>query len=631
MIRKLHLLILIFLLCLCRASQAQLPYNLKEGFDNKFCEPCTKLINDKPREVLFGIQINPDGDIYFLMNNKEWFDKIFKNNSYGVTVDVVSKDRYACNKAADNDDEHALPKGTMLPPVYRKDLLIGLDKTIDGQIFTKIGKLPAKLMNKQVEGNMVIVNGNLICYYTNFVDIDRSVWGLLPMGLFTDSLVQHEGEIADGEKDFFTYSKKAQLVIPFAKGSASFSTEYLKRFYDSIGLSRYNIRKAEVRAYSSVEGPEKTNRDLMNRRADSIIKVLKNYEPTLTRISKVTAENWIDFFRSIDSTENEGLKDLSKAEVKQKLTDRDLLQQLEPSLSAQRKAIVYLYLEPKSPYAAVEKDSILIRLNAAIKEKDVSKAKIIQQELAERIMDNKLPLEYLSKVEVPNSKDFSSLLNDREVYKYLLKATSEYEALDNFLALKKLDPANGKISYNVCALRFFMWQYGGDTSSKKTLLNEVRSLSKKGINEILIKRMVINYYILKSQEDLLALNYDGKDSSVNAIREIYAGIKDLRDDEIYSLAKFFTYYSNSDWAMDIIAPRADKIDASEDIVFYYLNLLFFNTAAYGSDEFQKAALNAINLNTQRFCNFFLPSDRGGASMQLLDYEEIKSRYCEVCK
>ena len=59
--------------------------------------------------------------------------------------------------------------------------------------------------------------------------------------------------------------------------------------------------------------------------------------------------------------------------------------------------------------------------------------------------------------------------------------------------------------------------------------------------------------------------------------------------------------------------------------------LFFNPGTYNNENFNKAMLNAINLNNKRFCNFFLPNDMGGASMQLLEYDEIKKMYCNDCK
>jgi len=617
-------------LFICDWSLGQLPYQLMDGREHRYCEACRSVIEEMPREVLFGIHINSNGEIYFSMNNKIWFDKIFKNNSYGVTVDLVAEDRYACGKKINSSNQSVLPMGTMLAPVYRPDLITGTDALSEGSVYVKIGKLPASLKNKKVEGNLVIVNGSYICYYTNFVNIDRSVWQLLPMGLFTDSLILDTKKDTNGQADFFTYSKKLQVEVPFEKGSTTFSSNYLRGIYDSLELTKFNLRKIEVRAYSSVEGPESINKSLMKRRADTIIQALQKYEPSLRRITVLTAENWLDFFKDIESTKFSNLFELSKQEIKQRLTDKTLLDSIEPILAKHRKAVVTIYLEAKSAAAAIEDSSIFTDFKKAVSEKKLSRARDIQKELVERIMDNKMPLEYINRLEVPKTKDFSSLLNDREVYKYLLKATTEYEALDNFLELQKIDASNGRINYNICALRFFMWQFGGDTLAKKILLNEINILPRQGINNMLVKRMLINYHILKCEDDMQVFNYAGKDSSLYIIHNMYEELT-LNDEDIFSLAKYYAYYSQQDWAEEIIAPRIDKIDVSEDLVFYYVNLLFFHPATYGNENFNKAILNAINLNNKRFCNFFLPNDMGGASMQLLEYDEIKKTYCDGCK
>lgn len=47
------------------------------------CQSCKDLIDQKPQEVLFGVQINANGDVYFSMNNNEWFNKIIKDDNYG--------------------------------------------------------------------------------------------------------------------------------------------------------------------------------------------------------------------------------------------------------------------------------------------------------------------------------------------------------------------------------------------------------------------------------------------------------------------------------------------------------------------------------------------------------------------
>lgn len=546
-----------------------------------------------------------------------------------VAIDIVSKERYNCSNISENTND--FPKGIFLKPIYKKDLVKGSTALKDGTIFCKVGKVPSNLLNKQVEGNLVIVRGNYICYYTNFVNIDRNILALLPMGLFTDSLLKYEIPVADTiMTDVFTYTKQIQFEIPFQKGSASFTSAYLSKFYDSIGLDKYKIKKIELRAYSSVEGSEAINKSLMKQRANAIIQEIKKYEPSLSRIKIIAAENWLDFFRDIANTKFSELNELSKFEIKQSLTDKAVLNEIEPILSKERKVVLTFFLEEKSFATNVSQSSILAAFNKAVNARNINAARAIQKEIVERIMDNRLPADYINKLEVPKAKECSMLINDNETYKYLLKITSEYEALENFLELRKLDSLNDKVNYNICALKFFIWSNGGDSSDYKNLLNEINSLEKQGINRSLVKRMLINYHILKSEYYMLKYNYSAKDSSVVFIRSIYKQI-DLTDNEIYLLAKYYTYYSHNDWAIEMIEPRIDKINANEDLVFYYINLMFFNTSNFDSDKFKNAVLNSINLNRKRYCNFFLPNDKGGSSMQLLEYEALKRIYCESCK
>jgi hypothetical protein len=64
-------------------SYAQLPFNLIDARMENTCQSCKDLIDQKPQEVLFGVQINANGDVYFSMNNNEWFNKIIKDDNYG--------------------------------------------------------------------------------------------------------------------------------------------------------------------------------------------------------------------------------------------------------------------------------------------------------------------------------------------------------------------------------------------------------------------------------------------------------------------------------------------------------------------------------------------------------------------
>lgn len=620
---------IVFSLLFCSISFlsfTQQSVRLTDGRQLGNCISCKTVIDQKPKEVLFGIQINEKGEVFFTMNDKAWFDKIIKSNSYGISVDLISKDRYACGRSL--PVSRKIPLGKSLPAVYRNELLSRNVDLPEGGIYTKIGDLPSYLKGKEVEGNLIILNDSYICYYSNFVNIDRSAWQLLEMGLFTDSLISGIGNSTASETKKSTYSRILQFEIPFEKASANLNPAFLKNYLDSVRFSESRITQVSIRAYSSVEGTEKFNRELMKRRAASAVSGLKKIQPALKAISVVSAENWIDFFKDIQDTRFSHFTGKSKPQIKSELTEVSQLPEMEEILSRHRKVMVTLYTQSKSRYNSLHDTSLTTELSRAIEGKDIPKAQELQKEIALRIADNKLPLSLMEKVEVPKSKMYAPLLNDREVYRYLLQGTNEQQALENFLEIRKIEPENGRLNYNINSLRFFMWQHG-DTTGVSSLPDEIDRLSGQGISPNLIQRMKINYFILKGEDQMRAFQYNAKDSSLQEIRKLYAST-DMSDEDVFSMAKYYAHYSQMAWAKEIIQPRVTKLDVSEDLVFYYLNLLFYDPSIYSSETFRNAMLAASNLNPKRFCDYFKPNDKGGAGMQLLEYPQIRGMYCVEC-
>ncbi|NOS93892.1 MAG: hypothetical protein HOP30_18400 [Cyclobacteriaceae bacterium] len=612
-------------LIVSQALIAQKTIPLIDGSEDSECVPCKAMIDKKPKEVLFGIYTKSNGDVYFTMDNIEWFHKLFANDEIGVSADFVVEDRYNCNQPPEK--KNTIYKGIIIPPVYKKRLLANNES--GNGINSKIGTLPASLKDKTFEENLIIVSRNKICYYTHFVNMVRSDWDLLPMGLFADTLIKSNAFEHDPKEDF-TYSKKIEIVIPFKKGTSAYSISELKSASDSLNLKKFTIQKIEIRSYSSIEGPENINIDLMKKRGDAMIAFLRPYQSNINRSSVLAAENWLEFFASIKGTEFDYLKNLSKSEIKKQLTNSALAKKLEPLLANERKSVAVLYLLPKTIQRTFTTDEFLLSFKKALASKKISEARSIQLEAIEQIRQEKLPLEYLDKMEVPKSKEFISLANDRVVYLLLYDLVDKEESLVRFLEMRALDRKNAKVNYNICALKLELGIWDKEILKGKELIDEIDALLKMGIDKSLVQRMEINHHILKSREYLNNFQYDEKDSVMEEIRDLYDLIEPT-DEEIYSLAKFYSYHYQTGWAFDIIKPRIQAINVDENLLFYYINLLFYHPSIYGSESFTAAILNAVNLNRLRYCSFYQPHDFGGASMQLLEHDELRKYWCQSCR
>jgi hypothetical protein len=416
----LNFLIISLLILISSQNFAQKKIEIEEDRTSPVAKKLGSLFDVKPKEVKFGASIYKNGEVYFSMSNRNWFNQLFTNLKDGISIDIVSKDIYTCDKEI--PERETWKRGEWIKPMFLSDLKKGIIDLGNGHIKIKIGIVPIHLRNKELEGNIGFIKDGKVCHYSSFLNIDRSVFQILPMGLFTENYIKYD-DINDQNNDTkpSIFTKKIQFVIPFQKNKYEYSLEDIKPLYDSLKLTDYKIRKITIRAYSSVEGGEDINKQLQKLRADAIVKALQLFQNAKIETEITTAENWVEFIRDIQKTPFENLSSLRRPDVKSKLIDKDFALQLEPILQNHRKAITTIYLDKRTGFEEVKESSnILSQFKKAIQEKNTETAGSIQKEVFDRIYDNRLPTDYLNKLEIPAEKPFISLLNNQGVYRYLL-------------------------------------------------------------------------------------------------------------------------------------------------------------------------------------------------------------------
>ncbi len=617
--RLLFLLILLptFLLAQTKYDNQgiKLPKNRKK------CKNYLTVYKKIPTEIRYQIELDEDGIIHFYFKDKDYLNMLFDKRKDGIAVDIVSSNQYKCDK--DFESKSSSSKGFLLPPMYKKEMRENIVSEGDGSVVIRYGVLPFEFSPLNVECNLVIIQRKYLCGYHITPNVISVAWDLLEMGLYKDSLSLDEVQSRNNE-----LSKILKFTIPFKKNSTDFNVQDIEPLYDSLELTDYNITDISIRAYTSVEGTAQSNIRIQSGRAQSIVAALQTYQTPEITSHLLVKENWVELMKDIKGTKFEYLMKLSKEEVKEELKKESILNEMEPILRNHRKALIKLELKIKVSIA--ENNPLILKrlFDQSIEQENLKEALYIQQIIFDKVKDNYLPSSFIGELEVPETISYGSLLNNFAIFDYEINDTILNANIQNFERLLTILPSNPKIKYNLIALKIKAWKQGSYVDFQ-ALNKQINELDKSNIDKDLIRRLRANYYILLTDYYRGKMDYKNKNISLRKVYHLYSGLN-LDDDDLLSFAKYLSHYNKYKWAKSVLYKRAKKIEADENLIFYFLELSIYNYKNIRSSEYRSIILNAIEKNNKRFCNLFLPKPQGGYTFQLLDNEFLKKTYCESC-
>ncbi|MCH2032028.1 MAG: hypothetical protein MK202_00795 [Tenacibaculum sp.] len=620
---KNKLLLLAFAISLIANAQ-QYTYGIyfPDGDRENKCNTFTKVFKQKPNYVRFGVRLE-DNKLYFEVNNRNWYNALFKEQGDGIAVDIVRRSRYSCDKEV----KPSQIRGVLLPPVYGINKPGKLKSVSRNRYRVYIGKVPPNLQKEEIEFNLLFLHNKAFCKYYTIYNLEKYPRGLLDMGVYLDDITYKNKRITSNKNHIVTKYKKLTFSIPFEKDKSEYKPEDIKPLYDSLKLTDYNIKKININAYASVEGSTQRNFQLQNQRARSIAGSLQSFqEPSIiTKIS--TSENWVEFFNDIKKTKHKKLVKLPKKNVKAKLIN-EYAANLEPVLRNHRKAVVVLSLEKKDEFKKLHVDQLVTLFNKAVRADKLEEACAIQNSILDRLRDKFKP-QVLKNMKIPKSKKYLRLLTKNCIFKYFVDLKQTLNVEKELLQLEKLEPNDKRLKYNLAVLKFIIWKHRAREINREEFKKEIINLKEYGISKELIDKMIVNYHIVKAEEDARKNNHKGKDSSVNYVLKSYQNLI-LSDFDYLSIAQFFTYYSNIYDAIHTIEDKVNNITVDEDLLFYYLNLTITKEELTQTEEYRTVMLNAINMNKKRFCSLYNSALKKGVTFQLLEDEFLRATYCENC-
>ncbi|MCU0429650.1 MAG: hypothetical protein MUF42_06725 [Cytophagaceae bacterium] len=608
-------------------SFSQVPKNLW-GLRNpgkeqlRFCSACQKTLANMPPDVHYGTFIQ-DGKMYFTIDNPEWFFKIFSGKWDGFAFDIIRRDQYECGRKVELANSWAY-RGTLLKPMYRKNMEGRMFETDQGYLVVEYADLPPGFDENSIECNLLILKNKYLCHYANFYDLRGQKWQLLKMPLLMDSItdLQHRQRELLFKKDW-------KFIIPFEKNKIEYAAEDVKPLYDSLLHNDFSIKSIRILAFSSVEGPLENNIRLQESRAQSIVQALQSFQVGDSIPSHIEAsENWVEFFDDIDTGPYSAWKSLSKEEIKKRLEDRKTSYDLEKYLKNHRKAILQLELQKKVSLNDTNPLHIKKAFQRDLDSNRISQALKLQYEIFENIEAGRLKDSIWSLIDIPEKPSLAALLLNREVFSYNRHTKEARQAEQSMVALQKLMPSNTQLQFNLAVIRVQLLYEGDTTVDADALGKQIAWLQGKVPNNRYL-RLMINYSIMQCERFQKQRNYSAKDKAIQYIYKTCPSLV-LSDEDALSLSKFYVAYSKYDWAEAMLLPFAKRIDALEDLIFFYINLTIVKPRVTSTNIYRTIMLNAINRNRSRFCKLFDPFGKGGISFQLLESEYLRKTYCENC-
>jgi hypothetical protein len=623
-----YFLVITFLVISLNSLVAQNTYDIvfpgKER-DQK-CQECFQIFNQKPYEVKFSIKREMD-NLYFEVNDKNWFDLLFKNAGDGLAVDIVLKERYACENES---IEKSQIKGFLLKPVYSQALKAGLKSTGANIYSVLLGKIPNSFLKDELEFNILFLSNKNLCRYYVTYELESYTWDLLDVGMYLDTLTYDPKQIKSTFKDSYVIRNKTlKFIIPFKKNKSNYSQADIKPIYDSLRLTDFNIKAINIKGYSSIEGITSRNLELQKLRANSIVAALQTFQKPTIKTEVSSSENWVEFFNDIKSTKYANLSTLTKKEIKERIAGA-LSREMEPILENHRKAIIELELEKKDRYRDESADMLLTKFNDAITVEELQEANEIQNSIFEKIKVKEASPTILEKMNIPLEVKFARIFNKNSAYKYILDFKQALIVYNELIDLERLVPNDKNVKYNIVAVKIKLWRFNAISINENDFMKQINELKNYGISNSQISRMMVNFHIIKAENLMINRDYGNKDKSVEYVKTNYKNFP-LSDYDYLSLAQFFSYYGNTKMAVDLLESKARSIDIDEDLLFYYLNLTLIDEELTHDSNYRTIMLNAINMNKPRFCKLFNSVENGGVTFQLLDDEYLRNTYCENCK
>lgn len=570
--------------------------------------------------------------IYFYYHDLNLIESLLQTNRDGLGVDILKKDQFACEKG-NSLHPSGVYDGMMLKPLNKSKLLKWNTRKEAKEFMVELGHLPAGLDTNDIALSLIVIQDKCACKKIPYNNLNGENIRLLDFDLVVDTI--SIAEKVDSNSRYLSF------VVPFEKNKYDYMVEDIKPFLDSIQLNRFNIKEIEINAFSSIEGNPVINEKLQQKRAESILLAIHEYQLQEVQTKVITQENWDGFIESIKGSPYEGeYRGKSHDEIRAIVNSDTLKYDLEPYLKDQRKAEIKIFVE--SIYIdSLNNENLLQKFNEALLKKDHIRALAIQTLMYKAVLRGELNKSVLFDGDILQYKEYVPLLNNRLAFIMKFDGDTHSDSLIdnlkmNFEALLGVDPANGHVNFNKQAIKLYYWAKDltilkideeNHIDEVKDFYRDIRKLYNTKIDNYFVNRLLLNYNIIAADFYYENQDYKNRVRSLKQVRK-YVKKANLSRDQTFVIARYFIFQMQIDWAIQIMQPFVKNADYNEDFLLTFLSIAVYDEKQVPPDKLHEYFKTASETYPGSLCKLF---ERPGMSVEFFSDIRLKSLYCASCK
>jgi hypothetical protein len=600
-------------------------YGLK-AFDEKECKKCERF--DNIEELQNHLYIH-NSYIYFAYDDLKEINKLLRERKDGLAVDIIQTDQYPCDKS--NIIDYNLPnKGYMLKRVYSGKLFRSNEAEPEEEgkkvksLTVKLEKFPKEIAG-DYEMNLLVIKNKHVCKsltptYIEYHDVDHDNDMNLMPDEETIKYVDPYIPIAD--------STLLEFIIPFEQGKFKYDNKDIRRFIEALNEPDFVIKYINIYAYSSIEGTERENEKLQNKRAESIVKALKNIQNKQIEFSIHTSDSWDQFVQDVIGTPYSYLANMSPDDANEEIKRKNLIDELEPILSQHRYARIEMMVQFNLETKKQEEAFVLNRFNNAVRDNEIQVSYSIQKYILRKVIMKEFSVKAIHKQKIPLHSSFvPHLTNKLWAQKYFTKKKLNKAMCQHANKIYKLDERNIISSYNNMCCRVFHL-----TAAQENIIDEIQKSIDAFYNSVIPEKRVdaLNLefqFKLLRLADSISNGSKYQEKAYKVIKEI-ANFEGTNWESALQLASLFIAFNDYKYALKILDPHIDNPAVSENYLYTYLSICSFNETKLLSKQFADVVSKAALMNSKRFCRLF---DGTKMTIQALENPVVKEVYCKECE